>query len=259
MARPSSVHRGRGIHGDGVLPNASSRSQGPIGQPSKSLAASGGDESLNFFEKAWLFLTDSEYYRESIGPSHIDKANLRAIENQQRYGTFYGFTPQQQEEIGKGVYKSGKGAIPIAETVATLATLPFGGGASIGSKLAARLGGSVAMKAAIATFVDSLGTEIAKVGIEMLAGKKIDYGKRAREIVAKVALGSLGAGAKQKLGPLLEKGFVRLAKRLSKIRLAGLDLGRVSTAKSAVDAKIVEQAISTMVDETVNVVVAAIK
>jgi len=115
------------------------------------------------------------------------------------------------------------------------------------------------MKAVIANFVDSLGTEVAKVGIEMLAGKKIDYGKRAREIVAKVALGSLGAGAKQKLGPLLEKGFVRLAKRLSKIRLAGLDLGRVSTAESVVDAKIVEQAISTMVDETVNVTVAAIK
>jgi hypothetical protein len=230
-----------------------------VGQSSDLSSDSRDDESLNFFEKTWLFLTDSDYYRKSIGPSHIDKAMVNAVENQQKYGTFYGFTDQQKGEIGKGVYESTKGAIPLAETVATLATLPFGGGASVGSKLAARLGGSIAVKAAITTFVDSLGTEIAKVGIEILAGKKIDYGQRAQEIAAKVALGSLGAGVKQKLAPLLEKGFVRLGKRLSEFRVAGVDLGNARAAESAVDAKIVEQAISTVVDETVNVVLAAIK
>ena len=257
MGRPVSVQRGRGTHTGGVLPNASSRSQGLVGQHTSPPGAAAG-ESLNIFEKAWLFLTDSDYYRESVGPSHIDKAMLRAVENQQKYGTFYGFTDQQREEIGKAVYESTKGAIPLAETVATLATLPFGGGASVGSKLAAR-GVAGAMKPLVTSFVDSLGKEILKVGVDMLAGKKIDYGQRAQEIGAKVAVGAVAAGAKHKLAPYLEKGFVRLAGRLSELRVAGARLGSTSTAESAVDAKIVEQVLSSMIDETVNVAVAALK
>ena len=259
MTRPSSARCGRGIDKDGLLPNSGARSQGPIGGCADASSVAGNDESLGFFGKAWLFLTDADYYEKSIGPSHIDRSRARSYEIHRRHGTFYGFTNQQRDEIHKAVYESTKGAIPLAETVAAIATLPFGGGASVGAKLAARFGLSGAAKAVTVTFVDSLGKEVAAVGVEMLAGKDIDYAKRAREIAAKVALGALGAGAVAKLAPILKERFVQLAETLSKYRLAGLDLAKVRTAESAVDAGIVEKAISTIVASAENAAYLALK
>lgn len=258
MARPNSALRGNKANADGILPHSGARSLGPVGGATDSATAD-EHESLNVFERAWLYLTDSDYYHKHRGPTRIDKVRAEVAANVIEHGTFYGFTDQQREEIGKGVYESTKGAIPLAETVATIATLPFGGGTSVGTRLVARLGIAGAKKAIMAHFIDSLGKEMVAVSVEMLAGKEIDYSKRAREIAIAVAVGSAGAGLKHKLAPVLERKFVALAKQLSKYRVAGLDLGKEITAEQAVDAKIVEEAVSAMVDSTASVVMEIIK
>jgi hypothetical protein len=207
-------------------------------------------EELGFFSRAWLYLTDRDYYRKARGPTALDNKLREVNQNYLEYGPFYGFSAAEQEEIFKGAYKSSRGAIPLAEAVATIATLPFGGGATVGTKLAARLGLAGAAKATVATLVDSLGKEIAAVGVEILAGKKVDYEKRAWEVAARVGFAGLGSMAKEKLAPLLEKQFVALAGKLSRIRVAGMRGGRVETAEKAVDAEIIKQAVSSIVDCT---------
>jgi hypothetical protein len=254
MARSTSTLNSQSVNSEGILPQSGARSQGPVGGASDLVDVSNNEDQLNFFEKAWLFLTDSDYYNKSIGPRQIDKVRQQVNQNYLKHGVFYGFTSEQQETIYKDLYESSKGAIPLAEIVATIATLPFGGGATVGTKLAARLGFSAGKKVIMAAFVDSLGKEIVAVSVELLAGKKVDYSKRAKEIALNVAVGSISAGLKNKLAPILEKKFVQLARKLSNYRVAGLDLGRVSTAEKAVDAKIVEEAVSTMVDSTCDVV-----
>lgn len=253
MARPNSALSGNRNNTDGILPHSGAKSQGAVGGATD-LSITEEEESLGFFEKAWLYLTDTDYYNKHKGPTRMDKVREGATAYNARYGTFYGFTDEQRGEIAKGVYDSTKGAIPLAETVATIATLPFGGGATVGTKLAARLGISVGKRVIVAAFIDSLGKEVAAVSIELLAGKEVDYSERAREIAFRVAVGSLGAGLKNKLAPILEKRFVALAEKLSKYRVAGLDLAKVSTAEKAVDAKIIEEAVSSMVDTTCDVV-----
>lgn len=215
------------------------------------VASASGSEEIGFFEHWWLRLTDMEYNRKAKSPSRTDKKLVELCEINRKHGVFYGYTNDQKGIVAKGVYESTRGAKPLAEIVANVATLPFGGAGSVGKLFAGRLVRSGTIRAAtLAKVVDSLGVEIAKVGVDMLAGKEIDYKKRALDIAGVVALAGLGAGARKKLVPALEKGFVRLAEKLKHFRLGKLKGGQVLTAEQAVESGIVEEAVGTIVDVT---------
>ncbi len=250
MVRPSSTLIGNSIETDGLSPHSSARTQGTLnGQPGKS-AERIDEESLNFLERAWLYLTDSDYYHRNRGPQNIDKVKKRVYDSYSRHGVFYGFTAEQKGLIARRIYESSRAAIPLAETVATIAVLPFGGASSLGSRIAVKIGANGVQKVFITSFVDSLGKEIASVGIDILADKKIDYPKRIHEIGVKLAIDSTAGALVEKLTPVLEDGFVLLSTKLEKFRVAGLKLADKKTATSAVDAKIIENAINELVNFT---------
>ena len=167
------------------------------------------------------------------------------MELNRKYGTFYGFAREQRDEIYGGAAKSAAIAEPIAETIAQIATLPFAGGASSAGTIG-RLGASASQKTILASFIDTLGKESLKLSVDILAGKKVDISKRAQKIATSVAVKTATGGLSEKLTPYIEKGFAKLASRLSSSAIAetAIDRGIIKKNVNDLTGNFIEQTIS---------------
>ena len=222
--------QGRGVIG---LSRQPKNTRGPLGNQ---------DSFEPFFQGIFRWFKETVIGDVEYG--YLEKVATGQIQVQSHYGRI--LSDKQVGELSAGVYESTRGAIPLADIVATIATLPFGGGLGVGTKLATRLGLLGVTKVVFAHFVDSLGKEMLSVSVDILAGKKINYRERAKKVAAGLAVSALGVGLKNKLAPFLEKKFIALAKQ---------NQASINTAQNAVDAKIVDQWVASVLDEAMKFVV----
>ncbi|NOX76543.1 MAG: hypothetical protein GXP17_08030 [Gammaproteobacteria bacterium] len=175
MVRPSTAQAGTGIDHDGTLPNSGSRAQGPTG--------------ISFGQKVKLLLLDGDYFdavwRDGFGPSQLETLQRRLYANNAKYGTFYGFTNKERGKIYREVYKSTKGAVPLAHVVAEIAVLPFSGGLGLAGKIAGKICSNALLRRVVTSLLTETFKESTNLAAEILGDKtsveKIDAKKRAKK------------------------------------------------------------------------------